>query len=76
MAFKFASSVSGTLLKNRFSFTDPCGPPSALAPLSLTTITSVSSLAKDGEGVWRGSAMKDSKSVKVAVDFRGNVVSQ
>jgi uncharacterized protein with FMN-binding domain len=38
--------------------------------------TSVSSLAKDGEGVWRGSAMKDGKSVKVAVDFRGNVVSQ
>jgi hypothetical protein len=38
--------------------------------------TSVSSLAKDGEGVWRGSAMKDGKSVKVAVDFKGNVVSQ
>ena len=38
--------------------------------------TSVSSLAKDGDGVWRGSAMKDGKSVKVAVDFRGNVVSQ
>jgi uncharacterized protein with FMN-binding domain len=38
--------------------------------------TSVSSLAKDGDGVWRGSAMKDGKSVKVAVDFKGNVVSQ
>lgn len=38
--------------------------------------TSVSSLAKDGDGIWRGSAMKDGKSVKVAVDFKGNVVSQ
>jgi uncharacterized protein with FMN-binding domain len=38
--------------------------------------TSVSSLAKDGDGVWRGSAMKDGKSVKVAVDFKGNVVGQ
>ena len=38
--------------------------------------TSVSSLAKDGDGVWRGSAMKDGKSVKVAIDFKGNVVSQ
>lgn len=38
--------------------------------------TSVSSLAKDGDGVWRGSATKDGKSVKVAVDFKGNVVSQ
>jgi uncharacterized protein with FMN-binding domain len=38
--------------------------------------TSVSSLVKDSDGVWRGSAMKDGKSVKVAVDFKGNVVSQ
>ena len=38
--------------------------------------TSVSSLAKDGDGVWRGNAMKDGKSAKVAVDFKGNVVSQ
>lgn len=36
----------------------------------------VSSLAKDGDGIWRGDAMKDGKSVKVAVDFKGNVVSQ
>ncbi|HZX83204.1 MAG TPA: hypothetical protein VFF19_06540 [Reyranella sp.] len=38
--------------------------------------TGVSSLAKDGDGVWRGSAIKDGKSVKVAVDFKGNVVSK
>ena len=32
---------SGTPLKNLFSLTDPFGPPSAEAPLSETTITSV-----------------------------------
>ena len=31
-----ASTVSGTLLKNRFSLNEPFGPPSALAPLSDT----------------------------------------
>ena len=38
--------------------------------------TSVSTLNKDGDGIWRGSAMKDGKSAKVAVDFKGNVVSE
>ena len=35
----------------------------------------VSSLVKDGDGIWRGTAMKDGKIQKVAVDFKGNVVS-
>lgn len=37
--------------------------------------TSVTGLAKDAESVWRGRAMKDGKSVGVAVDFKGNVVA-
>ena len=36
-----SASDSGTLLKNLFSFTDPVGPPSALAPLSEITMTIV-----------------------------------
>jgi hypothetical protein len=36
----------------------------------------VSVLNKDGDGIWRGTAMKDGKAVKVAVDFKGNVVSE
>ena len=36
----------------------------------------VSGLTKDDKGIWRGTASKDSKSAKVAVDFKGNVVSQ
>ena len=36
--------------------------------------TSVSTLAKDDKGVWRGTAMKAGKSASVAVDYKGNVV--
>ncbi len=35
----------------------------------------VSALQKDDKGIWRGSANKEGKSVKVAVDYKGNVVS-
>jgi hypothetical protein len=35
----------------------------------------VSTLTKDDKGIWRGTASKDGKSVKVAVDYKGNVVS-
>jgi hypothetical protein len=34
----------------------------------------VSALKKDAEGVWRGTATKDGRSVKVGLDFKGNVV--
>jgi len=38
--------------------------------------TSVSALAKDDGGIWRGKAMKDGKSVEVSLDFEGNVFAQ
>ena len=31
---------------------------------------------KDDQGVWRGKAMKDGKSVTVSLDFQGNVTAQ
>ncbi|MBV8189111.1 MAG: hypothetical protein JOY64_28560 [Alphaproteobacteria bacterium] len=36
--------------------------------------SAISSLVKDGDGVWRGSAMKDGKTTKIAIDDKGNVV--
>ena len=36
----------------------------------------VSELRKDDQGVWRGKAMKDGKSVTVSLDFQGNVTAQ
>ncbi len=35
--------------------------------------TKVRSLKKDKNGVWRGKAMKDGKSVPVSLDYQGNV---
>lgn len=37
--------------------------------------SAISSLVKDGNGIWRGSAMKDGKSTKLAVDHKGNVAA-
>ena len=37
-------------------------------------LTSVADLKKDGDGIWRGSAMHDGKTVQIAVDYKGNVV--
>ena len=62
----------GAPLKGSNSFTEGQARDRALA----TGLTSVSSLNKDGDGVWRGSAMKDGKAVKVAIDFKGNVVTE
>ena len=36
----------------------------------------VSELAKDNNGLWRGKAMKDGKSVNVTLDYQGNVTVQ
>ncbi len=33
-------------------------------------------MTKDVNGIWRGSSMKDGKSINVAVDYKGNVVAQ
>jgi putative membrane protein len=38
--------------------------------------TNVSLLTKDSNGVWRGKAMKDGKSMDVSLDFQGNVFAQ
>jgi len=62
----------GAPLKGANSFTEG----QAKDRIVAAGFTSVSSLAKDGDGVWRGNAMKDGKAVKIAVDFKGNVVSQ
>jgi hypothetical protein len=33
----------------------------------------VSELKQDNDGIWRGKAMKDGRSVVVSLDFQGNV---
>jgi len=38
--------------------------------------SNVSALKKDDQGVWRGKAQKDGKSVDVSLDFQGNVIAR
>jgi hypothetical protein len=38
--------------------------------------TDVSALKLNGKGIWRGTAMKDGKSVAVGLDYQGNVVTE
>jgi hypothetical protein len=63
-------SESGAPLKGANSFTEGQAKDRALAH----GFTGVGSLVKDGDGIWRGSAMWDGKATQVAVDFKGNVV--
>ena len=37
--------------------------------------TNVSALTQDDKGIWRGTADSQGKSVNVAVDYKGNVVT-
>ncbi len=61
----------GAPLKGANSFTEGQAKDRAVA----YGLTSVADLKKDGDGIWRGSAMQDGQTVKVAVDYKGNVVS-
>jgi hypothetical protein len=38
--------------------------------------TSVSRLNKDKDGLWQGMAKRDGKSVRVALDYKGNVTTK
>jgi hypothetical protein len=38
-------------------------------------VDNVSTLKKDGDGIWRGTGSQGGKSVQIAVDYKGNVVT-
>lgn len=59
-------------LKGANSFTEAQAKDRALAD----GLTDVEPLKKDDDGIWRGAARQDGKSVEIAVDFKGNVVPQ
>jgi hypothetical protein len=62
----------GAPLKGANSFTEGQAKDRALSH----GLSDVGALKKDGDGIWRGPATQDGKSVEVAVDFKGNVVPQ
>lgn len=39
-------------------------------------LTNVTDLKKDDQGIWRGKAMRDGKSVTVGFDYKGNIGAQ
>jgi hypothetical protein len=63
---------AGAPLKGANSFTAGQAKDRAMAQ----GFMSVSDLKKDGDGIWRGSAMQEGKAVQVTVDYKGNVVPQ
>ncbi len=59
------------LMAGKNSFTEA----QARARLEKQGYTQVSALTKDDQSIWRGTAMKDAKSVSVAVDYQGHIAS-
>ncbi|WP_395714199.1 hypothetical protein [Reyranella sp.] len=62
---------AGAPLKGANSFTEGQAKDRAVAQ----GLANVSSLRKDDDGIWRGTAQQEGKSVQVAVDYKGNVVT-
>ncbi len=69
-AYVPAKAEAGAPLKGANSFTEGQARDRALA----WGATNLSSLAKDPDGIWRGTALWDGKPGQIAVDYKGNVV--
>ena len=48
----------------------------ARSRLEAAGYSAIGALSKDAQSIWRGPAMKDGKSVTVAVDYKGNLTDQ
>lgn len=70
--FKTAVAEPEAPFKGANSFTEAQAKDRAMS----AGLTSVSKLAKDADGIWRGTAIEGEKSVQVAIDFKGNVVAK
>lgn len=71
-AYATQPNEAGAPLKGANSFTESQAQDRAVA----RGFTNVSDLKKDDDGIWRGTAnAPDGKSVAVAIDYKGNVVS-
>ena len=63
---------AGAPLKGANSFTEGQARDRAIAHGG---VDNVSGLKKDDDGIWRGKATQNGKSVEIAVDYKGNVVT-
>ena len=62
---------AGAPLKGANSFTEGQAKDRAMAH----GLTAVTGLKKDNDGVWRGTAQENGKTVNVGIDYKGNVVA-
>lgn len=70
-AYKPKQADAGAPLKGSNSFTEGQAKDRIIAQ----GMDGVTTLTKDGDGIWRGTAQQAGKSVQVAVDYKGNVVA-
>ena len=70
--FRAAAPDPGAPLKGTTSFTEAQAKDRVVA----AGYTDVSVLTKDEGGIWRGNAKKGDQSLKIAVDYKGNVISE
>lgn len=70
--FKAQAPEQGAPLKGANSFTENQAKDRAVA----AGVSDVSTLQKDADGIWRGKGRKGGSDVEIAVDFKGNVVTQ
>ena len=61
-----------TPVRGRNSFTEG----EAKSRIEKAGFADVSGLKKDDDGVWRGTATKEGRSVDVSLDYQGNVVTR
>ena len=64
--------TSGTVEPGANSFTEA----QARSRLEAQGFSNVAELRKDDQGIWRGKAQRDGKSVSVAIDYKGTVQAQ
>jgi len=70
-AYKARQADAGAPLKGSNSFTEA----QARDRIIAQGMDNVTGLAKDSDGIWRGTAQKAGAPVQVAVDYKGNVVT-
>ncbi len=69
--FSARANDVGAPLKGANSFTETQAQDRAIA----YGMSAVAGLKKDADGIWRGTAQSNGKQVSVAIDFKGNVVT-
>jgi len=64
--------TTGSLEPGANSFTEG----QARSRIEAQGLSNITDLRKDDQGIWRGKAMRDGKSVSVGIDYKGTIQAQ